>query len=110
MPSHIIYEKIDPKFLGTLSETVIKRVVRERIGIGDGIVFSDAMEMNALVDFLLQKNLATKENYRPIALAGFLKAGGDVAIMDSITNLELTSGLFHKDPNIMRRMLKFISI
>lgn len=109
MPSHVIYEKIDPNFPGTLSAIVIKKIIREYIGMGDGILFSDAMRMNALVDFLITRDRATKENYRPTALVGFLKAGGDVAIMDLITNLELTPDSFpEKDPNIMSRLLKFM--
>ena len=109
MTAHVIYNDIDPTFLGTLSKIVIQKVIRNDIGMKDSIIFSDAMEMNALVNFLNKKGLATKKNYRSIALIKFLEAGGDIALLDSISNLEISPELLPpKDRNIMPKIRKIL--
>jgi len=109
MTAHVIYRNIDPIFLGTLSKTIIRKMIRNDIGIKNGVIFSDAMEMSALVNFLKQKGLANEKNYRPIALTKFLEAGGDVALMDSILNLEINPELLPpKDPHIMPKIRKIL--
>ena len=109
MTAHVIYKNIDPAFLGTLSGTIIQKVIRSDIGMKDGIIFSDAMEMNALVNFLNKKGLATKKNYRSIALIKFLEAGGDIAILDSISNLEINPELLpQKNLHIMPKIRKIL--
>ena len=109
MTAHVIYKNIDPAFLGTLSRTIIQKVIRNDIGMKDGIIFSDAMEMNALVNFLNKKGLATKKNYRSIALIKFLEAGGDIALLDSISNLEISPELLPpKDRHIMPKIRKIL--
>ncbi len=47
MTAHIIFSDIDPDRPATLSKTVIKKVIRERIGF-DGLLMSDDLNMSAL--------------------------------------------------------------
>jgi beta-N-acetylhexosaminidase len=103
MTSHVIYRDIDPNFPGTLSSAIINGVIRGEIGIGDGIIFSDAMHMKALEKFL------HKSDYKHDAYRGFLAAGGDVAILDSITDM-CSNPVFYerKDPLIMSKILRAI--
>lgn len=109
MVAHVIYKGIDPTTIGTLSKTIIQKVIRNDIGIKNSVIFSDAMEMNALVNFLKQKSLATKKNYRRVALTKFLEAGGDIAILDSILNLEINPELLPpKNLHIMPKIRKFL--
>ena len=109
MTAHVIYKNVDPIFLGTLSKIIIQKVIRNDIGMKDSIIFSDAMEMNALAKFLRKKGLATRKNYRPIALTKFLEAGGDIAILDSISNLEINPESFPpKNRCIMQKIRKIL--
>ncbi|MCR4555535.1 MAG: hypothetical protein K5766_01850 [Alphaproteobacteria bacterium] len=110
MVAHVVYKNIDPEFPGTLSKTIIQKVIRNDIGMKDCIIFSDAMGMNALVDFVYQNNLAEKKNYQSVALTKFLEAGGDIAILDSIKSLEENKGSFPKRSNIMLRIQKAMKI
>ena len=110
MVAHVVYKNIDPKFPGTLSKTIIQKVIRNDIGMKDCIIFSDAMRMNALVDFLYQNHLAVEKNYQSVALAKFLEAGGDIAILDSIKSLEEDKGSFPKRSDIMLRIQKAMKI
>jgi beta-N-acetylhexosaminidase len=50
MVAHVIYTAIDPERPATLSETVIRDVIRGRIGF-DGLLFSDDLDMKALDKF-----------------------------------------------------------
>ncbi|MCF8474473.1 MAG: beta-N-acetylhexosaminidase [Emcibacter sp.] len=47
MTAHIIYSAVDPHNPATLSETVIRQVIREQIGF-KGVLISDDMNMKAL--------------------------------------------------------------
>ncbi len=47
MSAHILYPKIDPKYPATLSSNILRGILREGLGF-KGVVFTDAMEMNAI--------------------------------------------------------------
>lgn len=47
MSAHILYPKIDPNFPATLSKDILTGILRERFKF-DGIVMTDAMEMDAI--------------------------------------------------------------
>ena len=47
MTAHILYSKIDPKNVSTFSKTVIKKIIRKKIGF-KGILLSDDISMKAL--------------------------------------------------------------
>ena len=49
MMGHVIVDAIDPKYPATLSETLVKGYVREKLGF-DGIIMTDAMRMKAIQD------------------------------------------------------------
>lgn len=90
MTSHILFEKIDPKFPATLSQTFIQKLLREEYRFR-GVVISDDLDMKALtknfsseeipvkallagVDILLYCNEFDKP---PIAIESLLKATKD---------------------------------
>ena len=110
MTSHVIYKNWDPNFPATLSKKIIQKIIRNHIGIKDGLVFSDAIDMKALVNFINGKKGTDEQNYRPVALKEFLKSGGDIAITDSIKNFKLTPEAFVKSPTIMKKISKFTEI
>jgi beta-N-acetylhexosaminidase len=47
MTAHVIYEPLDGRLPATMSETMMKGVVRDRMGFG-GVVYSDDLEMKAI--------------------------------------------------------------
>ena len=47
MTAHILYSKIDPKYVSTFSKKIIKEIIREKIGY-KGILMSDDISMKAL--------------------------------------------------------------
>lgn len=49
MTAHIIDKNIDPDYPATLSPKFIQDILRQRLGF-DGVVFSDDMQMGAIVD------------------------------------------------------------
>lgn len=49
MTAHIINKNIDPDWPATLSEKIIQGILRQQLGF-DGVVFSDDMQMGAIVD------------------------------------------------------------
>lgn len=49
MTAHVIYEPIDAKYAGTLSQKIIGGLLRQRLGFG-GLVVSDDMQMKAIAD------------------------------------------------------------
>lgn len=106
MVSHVIYKNLDANSPGTFSKKIIQENIRKYIGIEDGLLFSDSLEMNGIVNFLTQDESITEKNYRPIALQKFLQAGGDIAIMDSIEFFELTPNAFITNDEIMTKIKK----
>ena len=67
MTAHLLYRAVDPIHPGTLSPTVIRDVIRGRIGF-DGVLVSDDLAMGALSGTPAERALAT------------LAAGCDVAL------------------------------
>tara|TARA_B100000963_G_C22572108_1_gene646623 strand:- start:220 stop:1164 length:945 start_codon:yes stop_codon:yes gene_type:complete len=47
MTAHILYSKVDPKYVSTFSKKIIKEIIREKIGY-KGILMSDDISMKAL--------------------------------------------------------------
>jgi|GEM_PF-817635 len=72
MTAHIVYPQIDEKFPATLSKTIIQEILRNKLGF-DGIIITDAMEMNAI-----SKNYA---DIRPSVQA--IKAGATIVLLTS---------------------------
>ncbi len=72
MSAHIVYPKIDPKFPATLSREILTGILREKLKF-DGIIFTDAMEMDAI-----SKNYK-KEKRGILALL----AGADIILLTS---------------------------
>jgi len=70
MTAHVLYPEIDSELIATLSEKILKDLLREKIGF-DGIIISDAVEMKALWD-----------NYSPDEIVErFYSATGDVLLI-----------------------------
>lgn len=72
MSAHIVYPKIDPKYPATLSREILTGILREKLGF-QGLVFTDAMEMDAI-----SKNY--KQDKRGILA---ILAGADVILLTS---------------------------
>ncbi len=72
MSAHIVYPKIDPKYPATLSKEILTGILREKLKF-DGIIFTDAMEMDAI-----SKNYK-KEKRGILALL----AGADIVLLTS---------------------------
>ena len=73
MTAHILYPKLDPDFPVTLSEKIVRGLLRERLGF-EGVVISDDIEMGALA-----ANYPTREILKRAVLAGvdiILAVGG----------------------------------
>lgn len=84
MTAHIVYRALDPHFPATLSATVIKRIIRERIGF-EGVLVTDDLAMKAL-------------SGTPAYLAGqALAAGCDIALYCS-GDFALTEALLRACP------------
>ncbi|WP_417453357.1 beta-N-acetylhexosaminidase [Kiloniella sp.] len=67
MTAHVIYERIDPDHIATVSPTVIQQVIRDEIGFG-GILLSDDLSMKAMAGTYEERAKAT------------LSAGCDLAL------------------------------
>lgn len=49
MTAHVIFKPLDPDFPATMSEKVLKHLLRDRLKF-DGVVFSDDLEMRAIAE------------------------------------------------------------
>lgn len=72
MTAHVINQNIDPEYPATLSEKFIKEILRQNLGF-DGVVFSDDMQMGAIVD-----NYGFED-----AIVRAINAGCDVLILSN---------------------------
>jgi len=73
MTAHILYPRLDPDYPVTLSEKILRGLLRERLGF-EGVVISDDIEMGALA-----ANYPTREIMKRAILAGvdvILAVGG----------------------------------
>lgn len=70
MIAHILYPYIDKDYPATMSEIIIKEILRDELGY-DGVVVSDDMTMGAVVE-----NYTLEEG-----VLAFIKAGGDIALI-----------------------------
>jgi beta-N-acetylhexosaminidase len=69
MTAHILYSQIDPEYPATLSEKILKGLLRQRLGFR-GVIVSDDIEMNAL-----------RSRYSPREIVkGCLNAGVDIIL------------------------------
>ena len=116
MVSHVIYNAFDENFPASLSKIIIKKVIREQIGIGKGLIFSDDLRMQAIDKFMERSKKLESENSKQdnnilLALNGFLQAGGDIAIFNCIENLdEKKLAKILKKTKIMWKILKVIRL
>ncbi|MEH2081739.1 MAG: glycoside hydrolase family 3 protein [Nostoc sp.] len=53
MTVHILFPKIDPDVPGTLSQTILKTILREELGF-EGVVVSDDLDMKAISDMFMK--------------------------------------------------------
>lgn len=60
MTAHIIYPEMDAGIPATQSEKIIQKIIREQIGF-QGILISDAIEMNALTGTMHERAIRTFE-------------------------------------------------
>lgn len=67
MTAHVVYSALDPRAPATLSASIIRSVIREKIGFG-GLLMSDDLSMNALAGSLGER------------ASGAITAGCDVAL------------------------------
>lgn len=72
MTAHILFPKIDSGFAATLSYEILTNKLQNEMGFS-GLIFTDALEMKALFQFLAKKDLAKRA----------LLAGADVLLLTS---------------------------
>lgn len=70
MVAHILFPELDKDYPATLSENIIKNLLRDELSY-DGVVISDDMTMGAIME-----NYSVGE-----AAVRFLKAGGDIVLV-----------------------------
>ena len=63
MVSHVIYSELDPHFPASLSKIIIKKIIREHIGIKNNLIFSDDMRMQAISKFLTLRQNIKSQNF-----------------------------------------------
>lgn len=78
MTAHIIYPQYDDNIIATLSKTILKNLLREKMGY-QGLIITDALEMKAIHD-----------NYSPREIVSkFFNATGDLLLVgDCDANFE----------------------
>ncbi|MEA5512854.1 beta-N-acetylhexosaminidase [Nodularia sp. UHCC 0506] len=75
MTAHILFPKIDPQFPATLSQNILKKILREELGF-EGVVVSDDLDMKAVSDMFTQSG----------TVAQALTAGCDLFIVSRNIN------------------------
>ncbi len=97
MTAHILYKKIDPDNPVTLSQKIIRGILREKLKF-NGVVVSDAIEMGALTE---------NNNIEEILLKA-LVAGVDIILVNSkydVLELEHTVVRFCKEGKIDEKVI-----
>ncbi|WP_414562423.1 MULTISPECIES: beta-N-acetylhexosaminidase [unclassified Anabaena] len=59
MTAHILFPKIDPDVPATLSQAILKRILREELGF-EGVVVSDDLDMKAVFDMFIENGTVAK--------------------------------------------------
>jgi beta-N-acetylhexosaminidase len=77
MTAHVIYEPLDPHYPGTLSQRIVKGLLREELGF-NGVVLSDAIEMGAL-----RNNYSSRDIVKLC-----VKAGVDLLLINGIFQVD----------------------
>jgi beta-N-acetylhexosaminidase len=95
MTAHIINKNIDEKYPATLSYNFIQKILREQIGF-TGVVISDDMQMNAIVD-----NFGTKE-----AIINAINAGCDIILLSNNGSAKYNENLLYESFDIIYNAVK----
>ena len=93
MTGHLFNGKLDDKYPATMSEKILKGILREKLGY-DGVIVSDDMQMGAI-----RKEYGLKEAVERAVLA-------DVDILLFANNSEYDPEITGKAVNIVKNMLK----
>jgi beta-N-acetylhexosaminidase len=59
MPAHVLYSRIDASLPATLSPTIMRDVLRQRLGF-DGVVIADGLEMGALTNNFSKREILAR--------------------------------------------------
>ncbi len=59
MTAHILFPNIDPQFPATLSQAILKKILREELGF-EGVVVSDDLDMKAVSDMFTQSGTVAR--------------------------------------------------
>lgn len=100
MTGHVIVDDIDPKYPATLSETLINKYLRGKLGF-EGIVMTDAMRMKAIQDNYgtgVASVLAVKAGCDLVLLRGdfnHFKEGYN-AILEAVRKGEISENILNK--------------
>lgn len=70
MTAHVVYKGVDPENPATLSEKILKGLLRDELGFA-GILFSDDLEMNAITSLMTPSDAAVMA----------IKAGCDICLI-----------------------------
>jgi beta-N-acetylhexosaminidase len=86
MTAHVLYSKLDPDHPASLSKNIISNILREGMQF-DGLVISDDLEMQAILDHYSVKEAAVKA----------IEAGSDMLLVckDATLQIEAYEGLLN---------------
>lgn len=87
MSAHIVYQQVDPELPGSISPSVIKHIIREKIGF-DGLLMTDDINMQALSGSIPQRTRSALQAGADIVL----HCSGDfnemASLLDCVTPLQ----------------------
>jgi beta-N-acetylhexosaminidase len=95
MTAHIINKNIDKEYPATLSYNFIQKILRDQVGF-DGVVISDDMQMNAIVN-----SFGTKE-----AIIKAINAGCDMLLLSNNGTAEYNKNLPYEAVDIIYNAVK----
>jgi len=75
MTAHILFPKVDPQYPATLSQRILKGILRDELGF-NGVILTDDLDMKAVADRIQQ----------PDSAAALLNSSADIAIVSQHQN------------------------
>lgn len=114
MTAHILFPKIDPDVPATLSQTILKKILREELGF-EGVVVSDDLDMKAVSDMFMKNGTVARSihagcdlfivsrNINSSSLERTYKIAED--FVDSLSNSSLDESVVDAAKNRIEKLL-----